>query len=473
MKVLLVNPPRIDRLSRRPSSVHEPPLGLAYVLSYLKAGGRDAAVLDCQAESLSLEQAVHRILATGAHYVGITAHTALVHAAAALSEALKQRDPSIKTILGGYHVTCLPEESLREFPTFDFGIYGEGETSLAEMLETVDRGRPLAGVEGLVLRENGAVRVNPPRPLIHNLDSLPLPMWHEFPLDLYVPHYNAGVRHCEIPLSTGRGCIGRCAMCARVTGERIRFRSIDNIFGEIEQDVFRYNARSLVFMDETFTAQPQRVEEICERLIREGYPKRVFWLCETRVNHVHRGLFRTMARAGCRHVSFGIESGNQEILDKLNKGITLAQARDAVRWAKEAGIIVDNFFIIGLPYETERTIRDTIRMALSLPSDFANFFIMVPYPGTKAMEMAKTGQGGLKLLSTDWRHYGIQMGKALELEGVPRSKLEIYQFLAYALFYFRPSRIRNMLKIVNPKMVPVYLGNILKGMIPRRPTGEK
>jgi len=261
-------------------------------------------------------------------------------------------------------------------------------------------------------------------------------------------------------------------MCARVTGGNIRFRSVDSIFEEIEKDVNQHRAQSLVFMDETFTADPDRIATVCDRLIHEGYPERVFWLCETRVNRVSRDLLKKMARAGCRHLSFGLESGNQGILDKLEKGITLGEARDAVRWAKEAGIVVDNFFIIGLPYENSRTIRDTIRFALSLPSDFANFFIMVPYPGTRAMRMAQQGLGGLKLLTTDWRQYGIQMGKALELESVSRSRLELYQFFAYLLFYFRPRNIRNMFKIVNPKMVPVYLWNILRGMLRTRKETE-
>lgn len=466
MKLVLANPPRIDQLSRRPSAVHEPPLGLAYLESYLRQEGVAVGVIDCQAEELSLEGTVRRILDAGASLVGLSAHTALVHAAAAVSEALKQANPAIRTILGGYHISCLPEESLQEFPTFDFGIYGEGEHSLLALLRALEDGGDLAAVEGLIYRDNGAVRVNPPRPYIRDLDALPPPDWDRFPLDRYTPHYNAGVRHREIPLSTGRGCIGRCAMCARVTGERVRLRSLESIFAEIDRDLNDFQARSLVFMDETFTSDAARIEAVCDRLLEKGYAERVFWLCETRVNRVNRALLQKMARAGCRHISFGLESGNQEVLNRLNKGITLAQARDAVGWAREAGILVDDFFILGLPYDTDRTILDTIRFALSLPSHYANFFIMVPYPGTAVMEMAKRGEGGLRLLTTDWRQYGIQMGKALELETVPRARLELYQFLGYLLFYLRPRHIGYMVRIVNFKMVPTYLWNILRGMLP-------
>jgi radical SAM superfamily enzyme YgiQ (UPF0313 family) len=237
------------------------------------------------------------------------------------------------------------------------------------------------------------------------------------------------------------------------------------VIREIERDIERFGAGSIIFMDEAFTAEPERTHELCGELIKAGMSKRIHWLCETRVDRVDPELLRHMKEAGCGHVSFGIESGSQEILDKNRKRTTVEQGYDAARWAKEAGLPVDAYYVLGLPYETRETLRQTRRFALRAKSDFANFFIMVPYPGTLAMKLAREGRANLRLLSEDWSKYGIQIGGAVELKDISRSRLELFQLESYLRFYLRPGKWKNLLQMVNIKAMPIYLFHVISGIL--------
>jgi radical SAM superfamily enzyme YgiQ (UPF0313 family) len=199
-------------------------------------------------------------------------------------------------------------------------------------------------------------------------------------------------------------------------------------------------------------------------MVKAGLPKRIYWLCETRVDKVDLALLRHMKEAGCGHVSFGVESGSQEILDKNCKRTTVEQAYMAVKWAKEAGLPVDAYYILGLPYETPKTLRETRRFALRAKSDFANFFIMVPYPGTMAMKLAREGKANLKLLSENWSQYGIQIGGAVELKDISRNQLERFQLITYLMFYLRPGKWKSLVQIVSFKAMPIYLYHVISGI---------
>jgi radical SAM superfamily enzyme YgiQ (UPF0313 family) len=272
----------------------------------------------------------------------------------------------------------------------------------------------------------------------------------------------------ELPVNTGRGCVGRCKFCARVTGGVMRRRSVDNIISEVRHNVERYGCGAIVFMDESFAQDRELARAVSRGMIAAGLHQKLYWLCQTRVDSVDHDTLSLMAEAGCRYIAFGVESGNPEILAQAGKRITKDRVRQAVREAHNVGIQVDNFFILGLPGDTEATIHETIRFALELDSDFVNFFLLVPYPGTEVYEMARRGDNGLNLLTKDWDMYGIQMGRALELATVPRARLELLQFEAYLRFYLRPRRLRSLMRMVKPKVLPVYLWHLIAGQIQRR-----
>ncbi|MDP8225227.1 MAG: radical SAM protein [Candidatus Lernaella stagnicola] len=463
--VTLVNPPRLRQVTKRPSYTAEPHLGLAYIAAFLRRAGFDVRFIDGDVEELSAVETATRALVGDPLYIGFTAPTALVKSAAKVAEEVKRRSPHTPLVLGGYHATVLPEDSLREFSAFDAVAIGEGEFTAVELAEQLRDGGGLAGVDGMAWREDGEIRRGEPRAVCMDLDSFPLPAWDLFPLQAYQAHYSTDRSIIELPVNTGRGCPGRCKFCARVSGRRVRRRSAASILAEVHENVRRYGARAIVFMDESFAHERLLVHEVCRGLIDTGLHRRIYWLCQTRIDSVDRETLRLMAKSGCRHISFGVESGSEEILTSVHKGIGKDIIRRAVSEAQAAHILVDNFFIIGLPGETRETIRETIRFAVELNSDFANFFLLVPYPGTEVYTMAERGEGGLRLLTKDWDLYGIQMGRALELADIPRSKLEQLQFWAYLRFYLRPSRLPNMLRMVNLKVLPVYLWNLFGGWL--------
>jgi len=464
LNISLVIPPCLSKITRRPSYTREPHMGFAYIAAMLREKGYKMNIIDAEAMQYSAEETAARALENNPIFIGLTAHTALVKSASKVAKAINAINPKSTIVIGGYHTTALPERTLEEFPFFDIAVFGEGENTSVELARALTEGHPLSGVSGIVYHAKNTIVKNRSHPRIDNLDSLYFPAWDLFPLSRYHAHYRFDDKVTELPVNTGRGCPGQCKFCARVGGSVVRRRSTGSIIEEIQRDVEQFHAGAIVFFDETFTADPELVTQLCEQMIATGLNEKIYWLCETRVDWVTSELLNLMKRAGCRHISFGIESASQELLKDSRKGTKLDQIVEAVENAKKAGILVDNFYIFGLLGETQQSLKKTIDFAVRLNSDFANFFILAPFPGTTIYEMAKRGQGGLRLLTDDWDQYGIQMGKALELEELPRSRLERAQFRAYLRFYLRPSKILNMFRIVNLKVLPIYLQNLLSNI---------
>jgi radical SAM superfamily enzyme YgiQ (UPF0313 family) len=255
---------------------------------------------------------------------------------------------------------------------------------------------------------------------------------------------------------SSRGCPFRCSFCFRLLGEQVRFRSLESVMQEMKRDRDVFGARQFFFQDETFTVDRERTVQFCEAVLRSGLRRDTDWICETRVDAVDRELLLRMKDAGCTLINYGVESGSQDILDKSRKKITLEQIRQALAYTKELKIRTFTNFIIGNPYDTPRTIKQTIQLALELDSDFASFTILTPFPGTETREMARNRVGGLRLMSEDWRDYSNQFGNALELEAVPRTMLERFQRQAYFRFYVRPGHFGRIHQLVNVKAAFVY-----------------
>lgn len=265
-----------------------------------------------------------------------------------------------------------------------------------------------------------------------DLDALPRPAWDLYgPSDVY-------------QIYASRGCPFRCIFCMRALGDTVRYRSPKNVVDEFEEVLERYGPKRIDFSDETFTMRRAWVLEICDELERRGLHRRMPWFANGRVNTVDEDLLRRIRRAGCVRMGFGIESGNQAILEAAQKGTTIAQIERVIAAAKRAGLETEAFYILGFPGETRATALDTIRLAARLNTTSAAFGIMVPYPGTEVAAMAARGEGGYRLLSRDWSDYDKHLGNALELEGLPRRQLERLQARAYLWFYARNLRLGSL-----------------------------
>ncbi len=411
-------------------------IGLGYLAAAVLQAGYAVKVLDAKLEHRNLRQTLRVIADYAPDILGLTAMTHQIDDAAAVAGKYKKIDPEVVTVIGGVHVTALPAETLRQYPMFDYGIAGEGEIAFMDLIAAlaVDQ-KKRTNISGLVYRENGNVIANPPE-RISNLNRLPLPDWRIFPR---MKTYN---------MITSRGCPYTCIFCMRALGQTVRARGLEEVMAEIRGVVRDVGPERIIFHDETFTKNRDRVYALCRRLIAEGIHRKVKWKVATRVDTVDRALLRIMRQAGCDYIEFGVESGNEQILQSLKKGITRAQAERAVKIAKELGYFVGCGFILGNPHETLATALETIDFAARLNPDLIQLGIMVPYPGTEVRKLALRGEGGYRMITSDWRHYNKQVGNALELASLSRKDLERLQLIGYVRLFLYNGRIIDFVKFM-------------------------
>ncbi|MDD5223067.1 MAG: radical SAM protein [bacterium] len=458
MKTLLVIPPRIKSRHRDFAlSYSNPHIGMACLAAALRQKGHEVRVVDAQVEELSFAEVERRAADFGPGLVGITAYTEQIEEAGRTAQEIKSRNPAVPIVIGGCHASALPRETLEEFPTFDFLVQGEGEETLAGLVQACQDGQPLAGIRGIAYRENGDVRVNPLRPFLIDLDSLTFPAFDLFPLDIYRSFHRLSSKSINLPSSTQRGCPYSCLFCYRQLGSAVRAQSAGKVIEQLRYSIGRFQPGQIVFFDENFTFDRERTFAILAGIQKEGLSVRTQFLCETRVDLVDRELLQNLRRSGFSLISYGIESGNQETLNQIGKNIKLDRARAAIRETREAGIKTQANFIIGYPYETRSQVSATIRFALDVDPDFCIFTIMTPFPGTRVREMAERGEGGARLLSRKWSHYGKHMGMSYETSALPRTYLERLQTWAYIKFYLRPGKIRNLFQHLRFRFLPYYL----------------
>ena len=413
-RVMVVIPPtRIHR--NRDIGFKEllPHIGVAYVSAAFENAGCDVRVVDSVAENLTLDHLMARLREFRPQILGLTASTYQIHESAAVAAAARRADPDAHILLGGYHVSALPRRTLEEFPDFDTAVYGEAEATVAEFIRRWTVGEDIRTVDGTAARMPHGIALNPPRTAPQDLDALPFPAFHLMPLDKYRGFYSMrAARERPLTVCTARGCPYHCIFCFKSTGSKYRMRSVDNVMQEMDRIMDRFHPTQIVFTDEIFTFDKKRTLEFCERMIDSGYHERLHWICQDRVDLADAATLRAMKRAGCTTVSYGIESGSQDIIKSIRKNFKLKQAYEAIRLTREAGIWADTNFIIGHPGETPETVRQTIDFAISLDPDSTSFAILCPFPGTEVARMAAAGQGGLRLLSEDWTTYGKQVGEA-------------------------------------------------------------
>ena len=356
------------------------PLGLGYVASFLRRQGHQVRLL----LGLTPDVLHHQLETFQPDLVGISCMTPTYPQAVAICREVKKRSQAA-TVLGGPHVTALQEEILQVQPEIDYVVCGEGELTIAElcgMLEKSDR--KFSKIKGLVYRTaKGAVKANPRREMIQDVDSLPFPARDLVDMSRLGTHKYIDVGRVSATMISSRGCPFKCAFCSShiTMGKIYRFRSAQNVLAEIDELVNRYHVNHVAFEDDTFTLNRDRVESICRGLIQRNYD--LTWYCLSRVESMDFELATLMRRAGCRMVSFGIESGNPEILQKIHKKISLPAARQAIDSCYRAGLRSQCTFILGFPFDTQKTMADTLHFAQELSPTIAIFFALVPYPGTE------------------------------------------------------------------------------------------
>jgi anaerobic magnesium-protoporphyrin IX monomethyl ester cyclase len=376
-----------------------------------------------------------------------------------------------KTMAFGTHVTPMPRETMRPYPALDFVLQGEPELTLRELIDVfegrtpqdpqllklfqdtdstwepiVSNGNPkahLPQIKGLVWRNGEEIVMNLPRPFIPDLDDLPLPLHHLLPLDSYrIPM----VKGPYTFIVTSRGCTAGCKYCIKHVSYQysIRLRSPENIVAEL-WELNRLGIHNVHMYADLFTVNRDQVMGMCDLIIKEGL--KVKWTCNSRVDYVDAEMLQRMAQAGNWMISWGIESGNEEILKRARKGYRMEQAHLALTWAKKAGIKNWGYFIIGLPGETEETIRETIDLSKRLPLDIALFHIAAPYPGTPFY--FDVVENGWFRPGTRWEEVDMDKSTVLDYPGMPAEKLEYWQRRAFREWAMRPGPMITFLKSID------------------------
>lgn len=418
-----------------------PTLGISYICSCLEQSGYDCQIFNAYFRSWSDEEIQKYVMEYKPDVIGLSAMTHEISHAAQVAEYLKNK-LNVPVVVGGCHITALPEQTLAEFSAFDYGIYGEGEKTFMELLEHFQQGSAsyLSEIDGLVFRRHGQVVVNKPRPFLtsEELDTLPYPAYHQH----YGKNTNAlSGKQSYYTMITSRGCPYNCAFCMQVLGRKVRRRSHQSICDEVKFAISSYDAHTINFADEVFLFNNDNTRQLLQFMIDQGLPEKIRWTGLIRANYVQKDLIDLAKRAGCCRLSMGVESGDSEILKIIDKGITLEQVENAVRIIKDAKVRLSTYFILGHPNETRETVKKTVDLAVKLNTNTIAVGLMVPYPGTRIYDMAQRGEGGYRLLAKDWSDYDKYYCKALEIEGLPHDELVKWQRLALIKFYLKNLRL--------------------------------
>ena len=455
MKVLLINPPYTNFEGMKESAGNTMPLNLAYLSAYLSSKMPcEIKILDCEVEGFGYKEIEDFIKKNKPDLAGITTLTPPMKHVAKITEILKSVNPECKVVLGGVHPTALPERTLKETHA-DFAVMGEGEITFYELAKGIkEKNLQPEKIDGLCFKdETGQIKKNSPRQYIQNLDDLPFPDRNNFDLTKYysAPTKKVSDEKMVTPIFTSRGCAFKCVHCISFVlwQQKLRFRSVENVLAEIEECINKYGIREFNILDDTFTLKKDRLMKICQTIIDKGL--KIYWVCFSRVNTIDEEMAEIMYRAGCRKISFGLESGSQKVLDLMQKNATVEMGRKAVEIVRKYGIQAHGSFMFGNLGETKETIEETIKFAKSLDLDNATFFITAPLPGTYLYQVAL--EKGTVTKDTKWEEFApLTNAKPILVQSnLTEKELIYYQKRAFREFYLRPKYIIHKLKQIHSK----------------------
>ncbi len=443
-KVLFVVPPQnIEEYYGRLASVGArlPWMGMAYVIGAVQAVGHEVKLVDCEAESVGFDELKEIIKDFSPDVICASAVITNVDRCLRTMQIAKDISSDVITVLGGPQVTIFPEQVIAE-KSVDIIVIGEGEITVCEILLYLNNKDKLENIQGIWFRKNGNIVKNQGKELIEDMDSIPFPALGMYNMDNYYPAaYIWGKK--VLPMLSARGCAFECRFCeARLTFQRkFRFHSADRVVSEINNLIDVHRADSFQFMDDIFTLNKNRAYELCSKIIENG--RKFKWSCFTRTDCIEPELLSRMKEAGCYLICFGCESGDQKLLDLLNKKLTIEKNCEGIKMTKKAGIRAFSTFMLGLPTETEEMTMKTIDFAVKSSLDYAIFPILEPYPGTEIYEDAlKMGyfinEDGKKVVPN------CKDKKIWVPDGRERKEIERKGYIAMKKFYLRPHIICSL-----------------------------
>ncbi|MDI6889660.1 MAG: radical SAM protein [Thermodesulfovibrionales bacterium] len=462
IKCILIDPPDEtphsyqNKGASQSTQMHEvyPPLGLLYIAAVLKQNGIDVRLIEARSRGLSHDEVIEEVRKENPHFVGITAITARISSALYLAARIKEINPDInpvrksskdsrifsngvKVILGGPHVHFEHRTIINE-PCVDFCVRGEGEITTLELIKAVLEGGDLREVKGITFKEKEKVIVTPDRPNVADLDTLPFPARELLQNSVYKGSWTEGETFS--PMLATRGCPYLCQFCdaPAIWGRVHRRRSVENVLDELDEIYEKFAVRYVRFVDDLLIVNKKWTIELCRGMLRRGLDE-LSWACDGRVGLMSEEILQELKKANCKVIFYGIEFGNQRILDFCQKGFTIKQVKETIEMTSKIGISSYGYFMMGYPTESVETVEDTINLAIELALDYgmdsAGFSIVTPFPGTGLYEYCKKNN---MLNSTDWSQYSYQLGKGIiKLEHITDEELATLYERALYEFQFR------------------------------------
>lgn len=428
-----------------------PPIGLLSIASYLESKGHKIKIIDPIPNSYDKKRLKNFLKKNHFDLIGIPAFTNTVADTYRTVNFCKKISPKTKVVVGGVHATILPVQTMKECLKIDFLVIGEGERVLEQLLKYLKSGRPaLKNIKGLAFRNNtNKIIVNPRKAFIKNINTLPLPAYHLLDMSKYTPHPTQYKVLPSFPVIAQRGCPFNCAFCSAhiVHGRVVRYKSVDNLIKEIKLLIDKYGAKGIHFQDSTFTINKKYIADFCKEIIKRNLKFK--WDINTRVDCLDEKLVSLMKKAGLWMINFGLESGNQSSLDLLNKGITLSQIRRTIKMVRRYGIVTFSTWILGIPGEDEKMVKETIRFAKEIATELVLFFLPVPYPGTDLIDICRK-DGGL-IEDAKWEDYSsVDFSNPVYVNPLlgKEKMLKLLKY-AYLSYYLSPKILWRNLKCIS------------------------
>jgi len=459
--VMLINPYDENAVKNALGFI-TPPLNLMYLASSLEEKSYSVKIIDDDLLQKGYENVSKQAEKLNPQLVGVTATTSTIKSALKYLELIKNILPESLTVIGGPHTTFMPYETLKNSDNLDVVVIGEGEETMVDLADHATQNiEDINDVNGIVYRDlkDGNLRTTEKRPLIKDLDKLPFPARHLVPFDSY------GVSQEQTGgIITSRGCVYNCNYCSSslIMGKKFRSRSPGNVVDEIEELIDTYHINDIGFMDDTFMLNKKRASDIADEIKARDLD--LTFVASSRVDRVDKSLLENLKSSGLKTIYYGVESGSQRILDLMKKGITLKNVEDAVKMAKDVNLEVLTSFILGYPGETEEDMNTTIDFSTKLDSDYCQYSILTPFPGTPIYKDLIEKN---LIDNEDWDRYTVlkPILKYNEL-GLNKKLVERKLATAYLKFYARP---KYLLK--HHHMIKVMLQTVFRSFIIPKLTG--
>lgn len=432
-------------LLKLPENIHKPtefsallqPYGLAIISSVLKKHGHNVTLFDARANKFNRNRILQYIKKLQPSIIGMTSFTSDLAQSVEFFKDVKILLPNVVTVIGGPHPTIEHKSILENHPEVDITVMGEGEYTMLEIIDSLQNGGQLTKIKGMAFRIDGKIRVNPPREYIENLDSLPFADWSSLPMNKYIHRW--AVKKNYAAINTTRGCGFRCTFCVHsFIGKKFRRRSPDHALEEIKLLYDKYHVRTIEFTDSTMNADKKWLMELCEGIMKLNRP--ISWGCEYRADIADKETLSLMKKSGCKFLFCGVESADNSMLKRMKKGTTIEKIRAGIDIMNEVGIYPDIGFIIGMPGETHKTIKESITFAQKYPKSSFTFSYATPFPGSELYETARKDGFEVK----DWSKHNMYK-LCYVPKGLKKEDLSYFHKLAIKKVFLRPVYMINQI----------------------------